>query len=82
MSRFGKIVLVAFFLAFLLGFVIFGLAAEFAYLMMLWATIGGLIATDWWRWIGVVLATLPVWLACRWFLNRRRTRDSHRPDSA
>jgi hypothetical protein len=60
MSRFGKLALFVPLLVLLFGFVIFGLVAEFAYLAMLWATIGGLIVTDWWKWTGVVLLTLPV----------------------
>jgi hypothetical protein len=74
MSRLGKVAL----LVLLPGFVIVGLVGlgvALADLMMLWATIGGLIATDWWRWVGVALATLPAWVAYRLALNRRRKRD-------
>jgi uncharacterized BrkB/YihY/UPF0761 family membrane protein len=75
MSRFGKLALFVPLLVLLFGFVIFGLVAEFAYLAMLWATIGGLIVTDWWKWTGVVLLTLPFWLAYRLASNRRRKRS-------
>jgi hypothetical protein len=57
----------------LFGLVIVGYAGVIAYSAMLWATIGGLIVTDWWRWAVVALATLPFWLAYR--LSRRRKRE-------
>jgi hypothetical protein len=74
MSRVGKIAL----LVALLAFVIVGVGAALGELLMLWATIGGLIVTDWWKWAGVALATLPVWVAYRLALNRWQRREVHR----
>jgi hypothetical protein len=70
-SRLGRIALVVL----LLGFVIFGLAAGAAYVALLWATIGGLIVTDWWKWTGVALLTLPLWLGYRLASNRRHRHE-------
>jgi hypothetical protein len=71
MSRLGKIALVVFFL----GLGVVGLGVALVDLAMLWATIGGLVVTDWWRWAIVALATLPVWLAYRLAWIRRHRRE-------
>ena len=77
MPRVGKIALLVLVPAFVIVGIV-GLGTAVAELMMLWATIGGLIVTDWLKWAGVALATLPVWVAYRLALNRRQKRKLHR----